>query len=87
MQKYFNISANSRRTNVIVDYLGEQFIIEMKIWRGEEYNYRGEEQLFDYLDYYHIRKGYMLSFSFNNSKKPGIHKITLGDKTIIEALV
>ena len=78
---------NSRRTDVIVDYLGEQFIIEMKIWRGEEYNSRGEEQLSDYLDYYHISKGYMLSFSFNKSKEIGIHEITLGDKTIIEALV
>lgn len=34
-----------RRTDVIVDYRGEQYIIEMKIWHGEEYNSRGEKQL------------------------------------------
>jgi len=43
---------DERRTDVIVDYLGEQFIVELKIWRGNEYNERGERQLADYLDYY-----------------------------------
>lgn len=27
-----------RRTDVIVDYHGEQYVIEMKIWHGQEYN-------------------------------------------------
>ena len=49
---------DERRTDIIVDYLGEQFIIELKIWHGNEYNERGERQLADYLDYYYIDKGY-----------------------------
>lgn len=32
------------RTDVVVDYRGEQFVVEMKIWRGNEYNERGESQ-------------------------------------------
>ena len=32
-----------RRTDIIVDYLGDQYIIEMKIWHGDEYNNRGEK--------------------------------------------
>ncbi len=32
-----------RRTDVVVDYRGEQYVIEMKIWHGDEYNRRGEE--------------------------------------------
>lgn len=60
-----------RRTDVIVDYHGEQYIIEMKIWHGTEYNNRGEEQLLDYLDYYHKDKGYMISFNFNKKKQIG----------------
>lgn len=75
------------RTDVIVDYLGEQFIIELKIWHGQEYNNRGEAQLCDYLDYYHKKKGYMLSFNFNKNKVPGIRKLQIGDKTIVEAMV
>lgn len=78
---------NMQRTDVIVDYNSEQFIIEMKIWHGNEYNTRGEYQLSDYLDYYHLDKGYMLSFNFNKKKESGIKKIVLGSKTIIEAVV
>ena len=75
------------RTDVIVDYMGEQFIIELKIWYGNEYNERGEKQLVDYLDYYHKDKGYMISFNFNKNKKIGIQEISIQDKTIVEAIV
>ena len=34
-------------------------------WRGNAYHERREKQLWDYLDYYHLKKGYMLSFNFN----------------------
>lgn len=78
---------DARRTDVIVDYLGEQFIIELKIWRGNEYNERGEKQLSDYLEYYHKDKGYMLSFNFHKKKTIGMKEIKVGGKTIVEAVV
>lgn len=76
-----------RRTDVIVDYLGEQYVIELKIWHGEEYNNREERQLVQYLDDYHQNKGYMVSFNFNKKKQTGVHEIVIGDKTLIEAVV
>ena len=75
------------RTDVIVDYRGEQYIIEMKIWRGKEYNDRGEKQISGYLDDYHQRTGYMISFCFNKMKNPGLNEIVIDDKLIIEAVV
>ena len=78
---------DERRTDIIVDYLGEQFIIELKIWHGNEYNERGERQLAEYLDYYHKDKGYLLSFNFNKKKETGVREIVLGAKTIVEAVV
>lgn len=78
---------DARRTDVIVDYLGEQFVIEIKLWRGAEYNERGQKQLTDYLDYYHLKKGYLLSFNFNKKKETGIREFKFKDRTIIEALV
>ena len=72
---------------IVVDYLGEQFVVEMKIWRGNEYNERGRQQLIEYLDYFRLEKGYMLSFNFNKKKKTGVSMITLGDRTIVEAVV
>ncbi len=76
-----------KRTDIIVDYRGEQYVIEMKVWRGEEYNRRGEEQLVDYLDAYHKDKGYMVSFNFNRKKQIGVREIAVGRKILIEAIV
>lgn len=78
---------NRERTDLVIDYRGEQFIIEAKIWHGDAYNTRGEKQLSDYLDYFHLNKGYMLSFNFNKKKKIGVREIVLGDKLLIEAVV
>ena len=72
---------------MVVDYLGEQFIVEMKIWHGNEYNERGERQLAEYLDYFHQEKGYMLSFNFNQKKQIGVKELRIEGKTIIEAVV
>ncbi len=78
---------NARRMDIVVDYRGEQFIIELKIWRGNAYHERGEKQLSDYLDYFHLEKGYMLSYNFNKKKKNGVKKIRIGDRVLVEAVV
>ena len=78
---------DQKRTDVIVDYLGKQYIIELKIWRGEEYNTEGEKQIAEYLNYYHLEKGYLLSFNFNKNKKSGMKTIQMNGKTVIEAVV
>ena len=78
---------NMSRTDIIVDYRGEQYIIECKIWRGQEYHKRGEHQLAEYLDQYHTDTGYLLSFNFNQKKEIGLQEIVIGNKRIIEAVV
>ncbi len=72
---------------MVIDYAGEQFVIEMKIWHGNEYNERGEQQLADYLDYFHQTKGYLLSFNFKKKKEIGLNTIMIGEKIIVEAVV
>ena len=62
---------DQKRTDVIVDYLGKQYIVELKIWRGEEYNTEGEKQIAEYLDYYHLDKGYLLSFTSTRTNSLG----------------
>lgn len=78
---------NARRMDVVVDYSGEQFIIELKVWRGNAYHERGEQQLSDYLDYFHLQKGYMLSYNFNQKKETGVKTLTVGDRLLVEAVV
>lgn len=62
---------DARRTDVIVDYLGEQFVVELKIWHGNEYH----------------EGGYLLSFNFNKEKEVGVREIRIGGKVIVEAVV
>lgn len=86
----YYIEAQTRdqtRTDIIVDYLGKQYVIELKICHGNEYNKRGEEQLAEYLEYYHLDKGYLLSFNFNKNKQTGLKEIQFGDKTLVEVVV
>lgn len=76
------------RMDVVVDYLGRQYVIELKIWRGNAYNERGEEQLKHYLEHFNLRTGYLLSFCFNKNKRPGLlPPVEIGGRTLIEAIV
>lgn len=78
---------NRERMDLVIDYQGEQSIVEMKIWHGNSYNERGEKQLLEYLDHFHLKKGYMLSFNFNKKKEIGVKEVVIGDKLLIEAVV
>ncbi|WP_029199898.1 AAA-like domain-containing protein [Oribacterium sp. NK2B42] len=83
----YYIEAQTRdmtRTDVIVDYLGQQYIIELKIWRGERYNTEGEKQIQEYFDYWHLDTGYMLSFNFNKNKEQGVKRVEICDKVLFE---
>lgn len=87
----YYIEAQTRdldRMDVVIDYLGQQYVVELKIWRGNAYNERGEEQLRRYLEYFDLQQGYLLSFCFNKGKTPGLRSpITIGGRTLIEAIV
>lgn len=78
---------NQERIDLIIDYMGEQFVVEMKIWHGNAYHERGEEQLAGYLDDYHLQVGYLLRFSFNKKKEIGVKEVRIGGKVLIEAVV
>ncbi len=78
---------NNERMDIVIDYLGERHIVELKIWRGNVYHEKGELQLSRYLDYYHLDKGYLLTYSFNKNKKIGLTQKVVQDKTLVEAFV
>jgi hypothetical protein len=41
----------------------------------------------EYLNYFDLMVGYMLSFSFNKNKTPGVSEIRIGDKLLYEGIV
>ena len=46
-----------------------------------------EKQLAEYLEYFHLDKGYLVSFCFNQSKQAGVTDRLIEGKQIIEAIV
>ena len=86
----YYIEAQTRdltRTDVIVDYAGERFVVELKIWRGPRHNEEGERQVAGYLKHFGLDVGYMLSFNFNKHKDPGFRRVELGGKVLWEETV
>ena len=86
----YYIEAQTRdqtRTDVVVDYAGEQFVIELKVWRGQSRHEEGERQLRGYLDRFGLDVGYMLSFNSGKRKEPGLRRVTVADKLVWEETV
>lgn len=61
---------NNERMDIVVTYGGQEFIIELKIWRGNQYREEGIRQLERYMDSRRAANGYLLSFSFLKNKQP-----------------
>lgn len=78
---------NRRRMDLVIDYKGEQFVVELKLWRGPQYHADGENQLCDYLEYLHLDKGYLLTYNFNERKATGLTRKTVRGKELVEAIV
>ena len=80
---------NNDRMDLVITYGGEEHIIELKIWHGEEYRKKGIAQLEKYLDSRNAAKGYLLSFSFLKNKEYVCRKLGESEtkKEIFEVVV
>ena len=82
------VVADERRMDIVVTFGEKQKeVIELKIWRGEEYHQRGLQQLSDYLDFQGIKAGYLLIFDFNKNKQYSSEQIRFADKDIFAVRV
>ena len=59
---------NGGRMDIVVSFVGEEFVIELKIWRGEKYEVEGKVQLAEYLKTRNLNEGYLVTFSFLKNK-------------------
>ena len=79
-----------RRMDIVVDFGSEQFIIELKLWRGEHKHEKAYEQLLGYLDSKGADTGYLLTFDFRKGEKktPRAEWVDcLGGKCIFDVVV
>jgi hypothetical protein len=77
------------RMDIVVDFGREQFIIELKIWRGEKYETDAHKQITGYLDTKKADKGYLLIFDFRKeaNKERKAEWIEADGKKIFEVIV
>jgi hypothetical protein len=78
-----------RRMDVIIDYGREQFIIELKLWKGEKAQDKAYTQLLNYMESKSLRKGYLLVFDFRKekNKKPKSEWINIDGREIFEVII
>jgi len=60
---------DNRRMDLVVTYGQQEFIIELKIWRGDKYEESGRDQLSTYLATRNMNEGYLVTFDFSKDKK------------------
>ena len=59
---------NNNRMDLVVTYGRKEFVVELKIWRGEKYEERGRDQLAGYLATRGLDEGYLVTFDFSKNK-------------------
>jgi len=79
---------DSKRMDVIIDFGTEQFIVELKIWHGEQKHEKAYEQLIEYLNSKNKSEGYLLTFDFRKrkAKKPSAKWVRKGKKKFLDCL-
>jgi hypothetical protein len=63
-------TTDAQRMDLVVGFGKQEFIIELKIWRGQEYHKAGYAQLADYLRSRNAKEGYLLTFDFRKEHTP-----------------
>lgn len=74
--------SEEKRLDIVITYLKEKYLVELKIWRGEEYHQKGLKQLYDYLDIKGLDIGYLIIYNFNKSKQYKNEEVVIGNKNI-----
>jgi hypothetical protein len=69
-----------RRMDLVIDFGPDQFIVELKLWRGEARHEEAYGQLAGYLDSKNADTGYLLTFDFRKgmSKQPRAEWVDIG---------
>ena len=60
---------DNRRMDLVVTYDKQEFIIELKIWRGDKYEELGRDQLSGYLTTRGMDEGYLVTFNFSKRRR------------------
>ena len=78
-----------RRMDIVVNFGIQQFIIELKTWRGEAARDKAYDQLLGYMDTRKASEGYLLTFDFrkDDNKKCDAEWVRVGDRRVFDVVV
>ena len=78
-----------RRMDIVVDFEKQQFIVELKIWRGPACQEDAYNQLLGYMESKNANEGYLLTFDFrkNANKEYKAEWVDCEGKRIFEVVV
>jgi hypothetical protein len=78
-----------RRMDIVVDFGREQFIIELKLWKGEENERKAYKQLLGYMESKQAMTGYLLVFDFREeiNKERKAEWVEIDGKKIFEVII
>ena len=78
------------KMDLVVDFLKQQFILEMKLWYGNKRHEDAYEQLAKYLKSKNMDCGYLLTFDFRKKRDPASHEakwVDFDGKRIFDVVV
>ena len=79
---------DNRRMDLVVTYDKQEFIVELKIWRGDKYEESGRDQLSSYLSTRGMDEGYLVTFDFSKNRQEAEPQwIKWNGKRIFEVVV
>ena len=76
-----------QRQDLVMTFGNFKYIIELKIWRGNEHHQKGIKQLESYLDLENVKKGYLVIYNKNENKEYKSELIKLENKDIFAVWV
>ena len=80
---------DSRRMDIVVDFGRDEFVIELKLWKGKQYEKDAYGQLLGYMASKKADAGYLLTFDFRKgkNKKRKAEWVEFDGKKIFEVIV
>lgn len=60
--------SEEKRLDIVVTYLSEKYVVELKLWHGEKSHQKGLNQLANYLERLSLNRGYLLIFDLRKKQ-------------------
>jgi hypothetical protein len=79
--------SEEKRLDLVITYLHQKFVAELKLWYGEKAHQEGLKQLSDYLDRQNLNEGYLLIFDHSEVKNWRSEWIDFQEKKIFAVWV